>query len=158
MIKLISKKNFYLFVTILSIITLVGAVYIEYILNAKPCKLCIYQRFPYLVAIFLCFIGYYNLNSKIWLYLLCITFLVSMIISSYHTGIENGFFPEFKGCSNDGSNIIDKQQLLDNLSRNLTNCKDVNFRVFGLSLATINILISSAIVFICSIVIKNEKN
>lgn len=156
--KYLDKKNFYLLVFTLSIFTLISAVYIEYVFGAIPCKLCIYQRFPYLVAIFLCFIGYYNLNSKIWLYLLCITFLVSMIISSYHTGIENGFFPEFKGCSNDGSNIIDKQQLLDNLSRNLTNCKDVNFRVFGLSLATINILISSVIVFICSIVIKNEKN
>ena len=156
--KYLDKKNFYLLVFTLSIFTLISAVYIEYVFGAIPCKLCIYQRFPYLVAIFLCFIGYYNLNSKIWLYLLCITFLVSMIISSYHTGIENGFFPEFKGCSNDGSNIIDKQHLSDNLSRDLTNCKDVNFRVFGLSLATINILISSAIVFICSIVIKNEKN
>ena len=38
--------------------SLLSAVYIEFILGVQPCKLCVYQRIPYLVAIFISFLGY----------------------------------------------------------------------------------------------------
>ena len=72
---ILSLKNFFLAVAFISIFTLVGAVYIEFILGAKPCKLCVYQRFPYIIAIFICYFGYTNLKqnglirhviSKVW--------------------------------------------------------------------------------------------
>ena len=156
--KLYSVKNFYLFIFIISILTLVGAVYIEYILNAKPCRLCLYQRYPYIVAIFISFFGYHKYKNKLILYLLTIVFLISLIISGYHFGIERSFFSDFSGCVSEDSSIIIKEDLLTNLNELPSNCKDVYFTIFGLSLATINVLISLLIVIISIVIINYEKN
>ena len=158
MYKLISIKNFYLIIAIISIVTLLSAVFIEYFLGIKPCKLCLYQRFPYILSIFFCFFGYSQYNKIIWLYLLSVTFLFSLIISFYHVGIENYIFPEFSGCSANNLNITDKEDLLNSLNNFIPNCKDVTYRILGFSLATINVLISGLILIISLLLIKNEKN
>tara|TARA_Y100001970_G_scaffold291226_1_gene427579 strand:+ start:1753 stop:2232 length:480 start_codon:yes stop_codon:yes gene_type:complete len=156
--KFLNNKNFYLAIALFSIFTLLSAVYVEYVLGAKPCKLCIYQRIPYIVAIFLCFFGYSNLKKNVWIYLVSLTFLISFLISVYHTGIENNIFDEFSGCTSNNLNITNKDDLLQSLSESTPNCKDVTFRIFGLSLATINMFISMLIIIISIMVIKNEKN
>ena len=158
MSKLITIKNFYLFIAILSIITLISAIYIEYILNAKPCRLCLYQRYPYIVAIFISFFGYYKYNNKFILYILVIVFFVSLIISGYHLGIEKSIFSDFSGCVSIETDTSTKEDLLNNLSEIPSNCKDVYFTIFGLSLATINVLISLIVVIISIMFIKYEKN
>ena len=158
MIKPNSIKNFYLFIAILSIITLISAIYIEYVLDAKPCKLCLYQRYPYIVAIFVSFFGYYKYSNKFILYILAIVFFVSLIISGYHLGIEKSIFPDFSGCISINTDTLTKEDLLNNLNEIPSNCKDVYFTVFGLSLATINVLISLIIVIISILFIKYEKN
>ena len=134
------------------------ALYVEYILNYNPCILCLYQRIPYLVSIFICFFGYNYSKNSLWLYLLALTFILSSMLSGYHLGIENNFFSEFSGCTNNSLDITDKSKILESLSKNMPNCKNVNFRIFGLSLATINFMISLAISAISILIIKNEKN
>tara|TARA_B100000242_G_scaffold262914_1_gene209578 strand:- start:1279 stop:1770 length:492 start_codon:yes stop_codon:yes gene_type:complete len=156
--KYLNNKNFYILILLLSIITLVSAVYVEYVIGAQPCILCKYQRVPYVLSIFFCFFGYYNQENKIWIYLLMATFLVSFFISGYHVGIENNIFPEFSGCSADNLKVFDKDTLIKSLSEIPPNCKDVNFRIIGLSLATINVLISIIIIIISFILINYEKN
>ena len=140
--RLFSLKNFYLLVALLSILTLISAVYIEYVLGIRPCKLCLYQRVPYIIAIFLCFFGYSNFKNLLWGYLLILTFVTSLILSGYHAGIENNIFQEFSGCSANNLNITDKAELLNSLNENIPNCKDIGFTILGLSLATINLIIS----------------
>ena len=156
--KLLKLKSLYLLITAISIFTLLSAVYIEYILGVKPCVLCIYQRVPYMIAIFFCFYGYYNLKNKLWIYLLVITFLLSAILSGYHVGIENNIFKEFSGCTSNNTDIIDKDKLLKSLKETQPNCKDVTFKLLGFSLATINIFLSIIIVILIIKTIKNEKN
>ena len=84
--------------------------------------------------------------------------MISFIISGYHFGIENNFFPEFGGCSNSNTNIFNKEQLLEALKEIPPNCKDVNFRIMGFSLATINVILSFLVIVISLIISKNEKN
>tara|TARA_B100000965_G_C19283570_1_gene622679 strand:- start:193 stop:672 length:480 start_codon:yes stop_codon:yes gene_type:complete len=151
-------KNFYFIVALLSIFTLTSAIYIEYVLGIKACKLCLYQRIPYMVAIFLCFFGYSNSKKPLWIYLVIFNFLLSIILAGYHSGIENNLFPEFSGCSANNLNIIDKEELINSLSEILPNCKDVTFKLIGFSLATINLFISLIIFVIGLLFIKNEKN
>ena len=151
-------KKFYIFILFFSIVSLLGAVYIEYILQEKPCKLCLYQRIPYLAAIFISFFGYNFNKNLLWLYLLLIIFIVSIFLSGYHTGIENNIFNEYSGCSVDNLNLTNKTELLNSLKNSLPNCKDVNFRIFGLSLATLNFFISIIItVFIVNKIINEKK-
>ena len=156
--KILTIKKFYFVVALLSIFTLVSSIYIEYVLGVTPCKLCLYQRVPYIIAIFFCFFGYMNLKNYIWIYLLTLNFSVSLILGGYHSGIENNIFPEFSGCTANNLNIIDKEELINSLSENLPNCKDVSFKFLGLSLATINLFISIILVVISILFIKNEKN
>ncbi len=156
--KLILKKNIYLITFIISLLSIFGAIYIEYVLGIKPCILCLYQRVPYLISIFICFLGYYNNKNLILLYLLLLTFLISIILSGYHLGIENNVFKEFSGCSNENINLIDKEELLNSLNLSQPNCKDVSFKLFGFSLAAINLMVSVFISVLLLILLKNEKN
>tara|TARA_B100000401_G_scaffold138347_1_gene91774 strand:+ start:214 stop:693 length:480 start_codon:yes stop_codon:yes gene_type:complete len=156
--KLLKLKNIYLLISAISIFTILSAIYIEYILGVKPCILCLYQRVPYIIAIFFCFFGYYNLKNKLWIYLLVITFLISAILSGYHVGIENNVFNEFSGCTSNNSNIVNKDELLKALKETQPNCKDVTFKLLGFSLATINLFLSIIIIILSIKIIKNEKN
>ena len=92
------------------------------------------------------------------LYLLITTFISSVAISGYHLGIENNIFMEFSGCTNESLNTIDKTELLQSLNKYLPNCKDVNFKIFGFSLATINFLLSIALTLITIRYYYYEKN
>ena len=73
-------------------------------------------------------------------------------------GIENNIFNEFSGCTNNNLNTIDKAELLQSLNNLLPNCKDVNFKILGLSLATINFLLSIVLFVIIMKYFINEKN
>ena len=155
---ILKKKNFYLFILFYSLLAIFFALYTEYILGFKPCKLCLYQRIPYVIAIFISFIGYnYFKNVKI-LILIIIIFLISALISGYHYGIENSIFEEFSGCTNNSLEIVDKAELLKSLNNNVISCKDVNFKLFGISLAGINLLFSLLIVIYSLRTLFYEKN
>ena len=125
---------------------------VQYALGHQPCKLCIYQRIPYFLSIFLIlniilFVKY----KKITLLLLAIIFVASMCLSFYHFGIEQGFFSELTSCTtNNLSGSLSKEQLMDQLNQKNISCSDVSFKILGLSLASINSIFSfilSAIFF-----------
>ena len=154
----LNKKNFYLIVLFYSLFAILFALYIEYVLGYKPCKLCLYQRIPYVIAIFISFIGYnYFKNNKI-LILIIVIFSISFFISGYHYGIENNIFDEFSGCTNESLETIDKSEILKSLNDIIVSCKDVNFKIFGISLAGINLLLSLLIVAYSIRTLVYEKN
>ena len=141
-----------------SFFTISSALYIEHFLSVPACKLCLYQRVPHILSIIICFFGIFFLRDKIWSYLLILTFFCSIAISGYHAGIENGIFNEFSGCTNGNLNIIDRTELLKSLNDFSLGCKNVSFRLFGFSLATINLILSIALMIITIKYIYNEKN
>ena len=152
------ENKFYLTIILISFLIILSALYIEHIFSVPACKLCLYQRIPYIFSIVICFFGFFFPNIKIWLYLLILTFLFSMTISGYHIGIENNIFSEFSGCTNENLNTTDKEELLQNLNNVLPSCKVVNFKIFGFSLATINFILSFALAIITIKYFYNEKN
>jgi disulfide bond formation protein DsbB len=159
MILLPNRKNFYLIILIISMISIISALYIEYILQYEPCKLCIYQRLPYIAAIFISFIGFnYSSNDKILIILIMI-FTLSAIISGYHFGIENNLFDEISACVNDSLDISNKSKLLESLNQSMpVNCKDATFKILGVSLAAINTILSVLIVIFSIRTLTYEKN
>ena len=152
------NKLFYIIILLLSFCAISSALFIEYVLSIQPCKLCLYQRIPYIFSIIICFFGFFFPKKKIWIYFLIIVFILSTLISGYHVGIENNIFIEFSGCTNNSLNTIDKTELLQSLNNLLPNCKDVNFKILGLSLATINFLLSIVLFGIIMKYFINEKN
>ena len=156
--KILDKNLFFLFVFFVSISTLVAAVYIEFVLKIKPCELCVYQRYPYILAIFGSFVGYYFSKKSLSLYILLLIFLISLILSGYHIGVEQGLFSGLEGCKGENLNIVDKKKLLNSLDDISVSCKDVSFTLFGMSLATINFIMSLMIIILTFIMIRYEKN
>ena len=152
------KKFFFPIVLLICLFVILSALYIEHILSIPACKLCLYQRIPYILSIIICFFGYFFSKNKIWAYLLVLTFLISIAISGYHIGIENNIFSEFSGCTNENLNTTDKERLLKSLNNFLPNCSVVNFNIFGFSLATINFILSIALTLITIRYLYNEKN
>jgi disulfide bond formation protein DsbB len=131
-------------VFLVSIVALVSALFIEYILGHQPCNLCILERFPYLIAIIIIIFNYkFSQFEKFFILLLTIIFSIGTILSLYHLGIEQGFIQESLVCDlKSGSNLLSKEEILKQLQQKNVNCKDVTFKIFGLSLTSYNILIS----------------
>ena len=143
MAKTINKKFLFYLLVLISLV-IVFAFFIEYKLDHKPCKLCIYERIPYFISLLL--IGKFFLTKnyeRITLFLLILVFCASSILAFYHFGIEQGFFNESLACATENlSEGISKEQLLEELKNNNLSCKNVSFRIFGLSLAAINTIFS----------------
>ena len=137
-------QSYFKIILIISIISTASAFYIEYILGHQPCRLCLIQRIPYILSIFLIILNHILIKKdKFLIILLTIVFIASFTISIYHFGIEQGIFNETTICGVKNSNeIISKEQLLKQLSQKTISCKDVTFRILGFSLSSINIFIS----------------
>ena len=140
------KTNSILLIFLLFIISvsLIAAFIIQFVLGHQPCKLCIYERIPYIVSIFFIIeLIFFKKNEKTTLLLLSLIFIISGILAFYHFGIEQGFFTESFVCKSASfSETLTKDQLLEQLKQNPISCKDVSFRVLGLSLASINVIFS----------------
>tara|TARA_X000000950_G_scaffold284271_1_gene387021 strand:- start:580 stop:1062 length:483 start_codon:yes stop_codon:yes gene_type:complete len=156
------KVEFYLkIILLLSFIALISAYFIEHVLGHQPCNLCLMQRIPYGISIILLIIIFiFKKNEKFLILLLILTFVFSFAISLYHYGIEQGFFKESSVCGvKDSTGSITKENLLRQLNEKTVSCKDVTFRIFGLSLTSINIVISLIfIIKLLKIFIRYEKN
>ena len=145
----ISKTITLKLIFLISIIALATAFFIEYFLGHQPCNLCVMERIPYLLALIIIVLNYKFIDlEKHFILLLIIIFLAATILSLYHLGIEQGFIKESLVCDlKDGSNLLSKEDILKQLQEKSVSCKDVTFKILGLSLTTYNIIISLLIVF-----------
>ena len=145
---------------LISLVSLISAFFIEYGLGHQPCNLCLIQRIPYALSIFLIIFNHFQKknNEKFIVLLLILTFSFSLITSLYHFGIEQGVFQESAVCGlKNASDIISKEELLKQLQEKNISCKDVTFRIFGFSLTTFNILLSFLIIVILTKIFKNYE-
>ena len=156
------KAEQYLKIILLfSFIAITSAYFIEYVLGYQPCNLCLIERIPYGLSIILIItILVLKKNQKFLVLLLILTFIFSLAISFYHYGIEQGFFQESSVCgvTNFNENIT-KEDLLEQFNKITISCKDVTFSILGLSLTSINVVISLIFtITLLRIFITYEKN
>ena len=137
-------------ILLISFVSVISAYFIEYALGHQPCNLCLIERIPYILSIVSIVINFkFKKSEKFLILFLILTFVFSFLVSVYHFGIEQGFFEESSLCTlKDNSNIISKEELLKILNEKTISCKDVTFRIFGLSLTSVNMFISLIIIII----------
>ena len=155
-----SDKNIKIFFIILFAIrffSLVAALYVEYILSFKPCILCIYQRIPYAIALLISLIAFFNGNKRTLLIILGLTFVASALLSGYHVGIEKGIIEPIFSCTGDNINALEKEEILKSLNNIQPDCRDVDFSLFGISLATLNFIISFVFTMVIVYISKYAK-
>ena len=153
-------ETFLKIIFLICLISLISAIFIEYVLGHQPCNLCLIERIPYTLGIFLIILNYaLGRNEQFIILLLTLIFAFSLIISFYHLGIEQNFLKESPICGlKNASDIITKEELLKQLQTKSISCKDVTFRIFGFSLTTINIIISLFLtILLIKIFTKYEK-
>ena len=157
-----SKTEFYLrLILIISLVAIISAYFIEYVLGHQPCNLCLIERIPYGLSIILITLNYlFKKNEKFIILLLILTFCFSFAISVYHLGIEQGLFEESVVCSlKNTTEIISKEEILKQLQEKSVSCKDVTFRIFGLSLTSINIILGLILISLLTKIYNSyEKN
>jgi|TARA_B100000795_G_C22353011_1_gene269469 disulfide bond formation protein DsbB len=145
-----------------SVLVLLSAYFIEYVLGYEACNLCLIGRIPYFfVIIFSLLFFFFKKLKKILLILIFVSFIFGILIAFYHFGVEQGFFDESLICKIKGlgQNMSASELLQELEDKKLKSCKNVNFKIFGLSLATINLLVSLVLSIITlNNILKNEKN
>jgi disulfide bond formation protein DsbB len=148
-------------ILLFSVFALLSAYFIQHILNHQPCNLCLIERVPYiLIIVIITFTLIFKKFEKICIIILALIFISAALISIYHFGIEQGVIEESLVCNlNSQSNSLTTEDLLKELKEKTISCKDVTFKIFGLSLATINAIISLILSLIMvKIFLNYEKN
>ena len=140
----IKNKMIFKLILTFSIFALLAAYFIEHVLEHQPCNLCLIERIPYFCSIIIILIFLFTKKfEKLFLIILSLIFFSATLISFYHFGIEQGFIEESLVCDlNNENSSLSKEVLLNQLKTMPVSCKDVTFKIFGLSLATFNIVIT----------------
>ena len=151
-------KIFYSLIILLCLSSICYAFFVEYILDYKPCILCKYQRVPYILGLVVALFGFVKPSNKIVIFFIFLTFLISMSLSGYHVGIEQELYQSIFNCSDDNLSILEEGKLLESLNVINPDCRNVNFAVFGVSLATINFVLSFVISSVSYYLYSYAKN
>ena len=157
LIKII-EKYYFLIVFIASSSILISAYILELFFNHPPCNLCEYQRVPYflLLLISLISIKIKKLQLKI-VALIC--FLLSLIISGFHSLVERKLVKFDIGCTSTGSDIDNIEDLRNFLEQTpLIKCDEISFSILGLSLANLNFVISALLIMITYYILTKDEN
>lgn len=147
------KDNHLLFITI-SMIALMVAYFVEYFMSLVACPLCVYQRFPYVILIFIAIIGIAS-NHKLTRYYV-LTIIVAIILSVYHTGIEHGLFEMSSLCKplvqvRDDLSIAEFQKMLPDAQIGV--CNKPALVICGLSMTEWNLFFN---IILLLITLKNK--
>ena len=139
----LQKETYLVILFLLSFTVLLTAYTIQYLLGFQPCNLCIIERLPYVLTIAIIILNYkFKQNQLFFSVLLFLVFIFSVLISLYHLGIEQGLIDESNICRSNNVGLIMKEEILKSLKVIRISCKDVTFKIFGLSLTTYNIFAS----------------
>ena len=148
-------------ILLFSAFALIAAYFIQYVLKHQPCNLCLIERIPYFFSIIVILICLFTKKfEKLTLITLSLIFFSAALVAFYHFGIEQGFIEESLVCDlNNESNNLSREALLNQLKQTPVSCKDITFKIFGLSLATFNIFITLILsVITTKLFLTYEKN
>jgi len=157
----IKNRTIFNFILLFSVFALLAAYFIQYVLGHQPCNMCLLARIPYILIIIVIVSSFLiKKKEKVYLALLILIFFSATLISFYHVGIEQGFIEESLVCDlSSQSNYLTAEDLLNELKEKTISCKDVNFRILGFSLATINTIFSLILsIILGKLFLSYEKN
>ncbi|HMR30018.1 MAG TPA: disulfide bond formation protein B [Geminicoccaceae bacterium] len=121
---------------------LLAALVLQFGFGFEPCNLCLWERWPYLVAAAAALGGLIVDTPRVGLAAVTVFLLGGTLLAAYHVGVEQGLFALPEGCASAG-----KAASIEELRQMLTDapprCDQVNAAFLGLSLATWNLMLSA---------------
>jgi disulfide bond formation protein DsbB len=136
---------------VLALATIASAWGSQLIGGLVPCELCLEQRLAYywgLPVLALVLILWNRMPLTVWylgIAIAALIFVWSTYMGSYHAGVEWGFWPGPTACTGTGGNLSFDALQTGTVEKSIP-CDAVQFRLFGISLAGYNALISAAVV------------
>ena len=120
-----------------------GALLSQYVGGLHPCEMCYWQRWPHAAAIALAALAFLfragSRNAKMLTILAALAIAISGAIGVFHAGVEYGWWEGLTTCTASGGLSLDE---LMNVP--LVRCDEVQWSLFGISLAGWNFLVSTA--------------
>ena len=157
----IINKNWNVIILLISIVAVGSAHFVENVFGILPCKMCLYQRYPYYFIIFisLIFLFFKKFSQTFYKWLLELSFIVGLFFSVWHVGIEQKILPGFSSCTS----VLNKSESLNDLknqilNQNIITCDEITWSIFGLSAATINSLLLLILLLINTIFLLGNQN
>ncbi|MEO0747224.1 MAG: disulfide bond formation protein B [Pseudomonadota bacterium] len=121
---------------------LLSGAFIFQSLGYEPCPMCLWQRYPHVVAIVIGLIAFI-LPGRILPLLGAAAALTTAGIGVFHTGVERSWWEGPSTCSSQPIGDLSPEELLDQImNAPLVRCDEVAWQFLGLSMASWNALFS----------------
>ncbi len=122
-------------------VALLGGAYIgQYVFHLVPCEMCWWQRYAHFAALGLAALGLLRPSLRLLTWLAALAILIGGLLGAYHAGVEYGWWEGLTACTSEtvlGANPLDAI-----MNAPLIRCDQVQWSLFGISLAGFNFLIS----------------
>lgn len=140
-----------------SVLALTIAFISEYFFNMLPCKLCVYERIIFCIVILIAVLHLF-LNNRIFIYMMLCSYIIGLVISFYHIGLEHHWFYDVLGCTEQISENISLETLKNNLlNPNYSPSCDKPYYLLGISLATWNFIYLLGTLFLLINIYRKKK-
>jgi len=138
-------------IALVGLATIGGFLFFEHVLGYQPCALCLDQRKAFYVGVplaaLLCLGAGHGASRKV-LFLGFLVIAAVMLwntgLSVFHAGVEWKFWPGPADCSGPVNNLGSAGDMLSRLQTiRIPRCDDAAWRLFGISMAGYDVLISA---------------
>ncbi len=129
---------------------LANAYIAQYALGLEPCVLCLYQRIPYAVTGVLGIVALLIPDERMRAVTAAgVVFLAGAAVAFYHVGVEQHWWVSAAACGSAGggqepATVEELRQMLLG-AKPAKACNEVDWTLFGLSMATYNVGLSLAL-------------
>jgi len=131
---------------LLPIALLGGAYAFQYLGGLYPCEMCWWQRYPHAAAILLAALAFTapaaSRRSRTLTLVAALAIAISGLIGVYHAGVELKIFQGFTTCTSTVKAATTSELLKRIMAVPLIRCDQVQWSLFGVSLAGWNALFS----------------
>jgi disulfide bond formation protein DsbB len=123
---------------------LVGGAYAsQYLGGLFPCEMCWWQRYAHFAAIGFAVAAFVLPAKRLWVALAGLAIAVSALIGGYHAGVEYGWFKGLTECTTLVKFGAGSDPLQAILNAPIIRCDVVQWKIFGISLAGFNFILSA---------------
>ncbi|MEQ7873539.1 disulfide bond formation protein B [Sphingomonas sp. ASV193] len=137
----LALRNARLLALLVPVALLGGALLSQYVGGLVPCEMCWWQRYPHIAAILLAALAFTaptaSGRTRAFVALAAIAIAVSGLIGVYHVGVEQHWWEGPTQCTGNGARTLDEI-----LHTKVVMCDQVQWSLFGLSLAAFNAIFS----------------
>ena len=159
-----TSKNWGLFFALASALVLISVFVSQFIFHMHPCKLCIWQRWPFAVTFVLGFALVFLADKRktalMILALLSVTFLISSGLGLFHWGVENKWWEFHSDCTGGAFKPgASAEEVLAALkAAPSVRCDQVVPFLFGLTMAFYNTMTSCVLAVIAAVALYRQRS